>query len=714
MKSSKRRSNQTQRIATALGLLCGTSLIGGPARAAEAAAPAPEKAPPLEKTSSETPTDYRNWFDVSVGGVLLDGDKAQYQHRYGLPGGAFGGVEDFHYEQDVGKKGLFKIDGRGIFDNDDYSLKLELSNPDIGYLRAGYREFRSWYDGSGGYSPLGNRWFSLTDDELALDRGEAWFEGGLTLPEKPELTFRYSHQFRDGRKDSLIWGDSNVPAVRGIAPSFRDIDEERNLFEGDVKHRLGNTDVGVGVRYEFSKNDNSLNIRRRPGEAADRYLTQRESVDTDLFNGHAFTETRLHEKVLFTTGYSFTTLDTDISGSRIYGDIYDADYRERYSGQQQRDEGFFALAGGALMKQHVGNFNLMLTPWDGVAFVPSVRVEKRDQDGFAEFVETNVGAGPAFASTQDELLNLRERGWLEVSEGLEARYSGLTNWTFYARGEWLQGDGDLTERELDVAASVVDLFRVTDDTRFTQKYVAGANWYPAKRLSMGGQYYHKIRNIEYNHPADSTDNVPPSSNRYPAFITDQDFETDDVNFRVTWRPLNNLTLISRYDFQLSTIDGAAPGLAGIESAEVTSHILSESLTWSPLARLYVQGSINYVWDQTDTPAAYATPGTNLVANAENNYWNASALAGYALTDKTDLQAQYLYYRADNNENNAQFTQSYGADAEEHGITATLIHRLRQNMICTLRYGFFKNRDATYGGRNDYDAHLVYSSLRYLF
>src|SRR5438045_5554214 len=38
----------------------------------------------------------------------------------------FRSVEDFHYEHDVGKRGLFQLDGRGIFDNHDYDVKLDL------------------------------------------------------------------------------------------------------------------------------------------------------------------------------------------------------------------------------------------------------------------------------------------------------------------------------------------------------------------------------------------------------------------------------------------------------------------------------------------------------------------------------------------------------------------------------------------------------------
>src|SRR4249920_1152052 len=68
--------------------------------------------PPTQVTkddkASETPAEYRNWVNVGVGGTFGFGSdpqgKAEYQRRYGLPAGSvFGGVEDFHYEQDVGK-----------------------------------------------------------------------------------------------------------------------------------------------------------------------------------------------------------------------------------------------------------------------------------------------------------------------------------------------------------------------------------------------------------------------------------------------------------------------------------------------------------------------------------------------------------------------------------------------------------------------------------
>jgi hypothetical protein len=695
-----------------LAACAATGLSGPSLLLAQDSKPAGDNTPKLEE-GAKAEHDYRNWFDVSVGGNLIKGDKAQFMERHGIPQSVYGGVSDFHYEQDVGRKGLFEIDGRGIFDNHDYSLRLNIQHPDYGYVRGGYRESRSWYDGTGGYLPSRDLIFHLYNEELAIDRGEWWFEGGLTIPERPILTFRYSHQFRNGLKDSTIWGDTGRGlggSTRNIVPSFWDIDEERDIFEFDVEHTISETRFGAGLRYENSEQDDSRNIHRRPGETQDRFLTQRETVETDLFNVRAFQQTWFSDGVLFTTGYSFTTLDTDIGGSRIYGADYDSLYDPLFVRRQQRDEGFFDLTGGSKIDQHVANLNLMLSPYDNVTIVPSLRIENQDQRGRAAFEETNVGAGPNFASTADEIVNTRERGFTDVTEGLEIRYTGLTNWVFYARGEWLQGDGSLQERETEAQTGLV--FRDTDSSRLTQKYVVGANWYPLRNLNFASQYYHKSRKNDYDHLVDSTSNLPTSSDRYPAYIRDQDFTTDDVNFRVTYRPFGNLTLVSRYDFQLSTIDSRMDFLEDVESGRMTSHIFGESITWTPINRLFLQGTLNYAIDRAETPAVDAISG--LVQRADNDYIDASVTAGFALTEKTDLQAQYFVYYSDNYADNSALSVPYNASAEEHGITGTIIHRFTSAMQWTFKYGWTTLTDKTYGGRNDYEAHMFFSSFRYRF
>jgi hypothetical protein len=57
---------------------------------------------------------------------------------------------------------------------------------------------------------------------------------------------------------------------------------------------------------------------------------------------------------------------------------------------------------------------------------------------------------------------------------------------------------------------------------------------------------------------------------------------------------------------------------------------------------------------------------------------------------------------------------YGVGAEEHNITLGLMRRIRENLRVALKYGFFDWDDQTSGGKNNYEAHLVYSSLQYRF
>ena len=74
-------------------------------------------------------------------------------------------------------------------------------------------------------------WIPLYDDDLSVDRGKVWFEAGLRMEDIPEITFGYSHEWRDGTKDSTIWGQSDlIPIGYGIVPTFYNIDETRDIF----------------------------------------------------------------------------------------------------------------------------------------------------------------------------------------------------------------------------------------------------------------------------------------------------------------------------------------------------------------------------------------------------------------------------------------------------------------------------------------------------
>lgn len=688
-------------------LLLGACLAGAlSARAADA----PKPSAPGDAASDADDAELLNWVQFGVGGNFISGDKAQFQTQKGLPSGAFGGLEGFHFESPVDKKGLFTADGRGMFDNHDYSIKLELSHPDKGFIRAGYSQYRVYYDGIGGYLPSNGLIFpGLFDNRLAVDRAHTFFEAGLTLPDKPVITFRYDLDTRDGLKDTTSWGQSTLTpksVQKKIVPGFRDLDETRHTFSLDVKHAIGNTEFGLGGRYEIQANDDLKTIYQQPTQGTTaRTLNQAEGVHADIANAHAYTDTKLNDKWEFTTGYSFSTLHSVLSGSRYNKAIV--------TPLSATDTRFANLAGGSDLNQYVMNLNLMYSPSTNWFIIPSVRVEKEDLTGSAT---DNVVTGTAtpVVSPATQFAN-NDKGSLYVTEALDLRYVGITNWAFYTRVEFSEDRSDLSEQFGTNITKAATIFRDTEWNRLLQKYTIGANWYPIRKANFGTQYYHRISDNDYHNTLDSTSNLGTSGDRFPGYLGAQNFDVDDVNFRMTLRPLPLLTMVTRYDFQLSTAYTQPDLLAGIESARNQRHLIGQTISWTPLNWLAVQANGNYVRSTTHSPVEDLTGAmTGVVLSAPNNYWTAGLTLGFVLDDKTDLQTSYSYYRANNYVDNSLVGLPYGAGARQHEVGVTLTRRISRSMRWNLQYAFSSYHDETSGGALNYEAHGILSSLQYRF
>ena len=143
----------------------------------------------------------------------------------------------------------------------------------------------------------------------------------------------------------------------------------------------------------------------------------------------------------------------------------------------------------------------------------------------------------------------------------------------YSRFQWTQGDKDMDVTEVGRGSRTADV-----DTDIG-KYVIGANYYPMSSLSFSAQYYYRTFEQDYSHVF---------AGLTGASIAEHDTDTSDFNLRMTWRALPNLTLVSRYDYTQTDIDNRVIGLSKIESADITRNIFSQSVTWMPLSRMYVQ------------------------------------------------------------------------------------------------------------------------------
>ena len=676
---------------------------------------------------AETPAPLTSWIGFTIGGAFVNGNDAGFMSRAQQNDGFYGGIDSLQYSKAINDSTTLTMDGHALPGLEDYEVNIDVTKTDLGYIKTGYKEFRTWYDGTGGFSEGKQYSLPAWGEELSVDRGEFYLEAGLRMENMPEITFSYKHAFRNGQKDSLAWGEgipSNIANTFKTAPALWDIDEQSDTFELDVAHTLGNTDLGLGLVYEHASYTNSRTNTRgylitsppATSSSAFREVTLTDEYSMDLFAGNIHSVTRFNDKLWLTAGFAYNSVNTDTDGSTRSI----ASNTPLYTGT--RAEAYAATSGGGEVSQIIGNLNLMWNPMPDLTITPSLRYEHEERDALSTnpFYRPQTPAVLSYASAADDSeLN-------ETIGALDIRYTGLSDLVLYAKGQWGQTNEDVTWRDTS-KANLTPRSLVDNDIQIDeQEYTLGANWYPLSGLSFSLQGFYAERDQSLDPTGNAGTGVQTLGTQgMTAIMLEHDTQIEDINLRMTWRPLSNLSLVTRYDYGQTKYSNRGsqwePGAVGsspsgaeilnfIESGKTTCNILSESVTWNPMARLYVQGSASWVWSQTDSDFTSVT-------NSDNDYFSGSLTAGYAIDDKTDLTGSFTYYGASNYAAAAS-SMGYGLNTQEYGASLTLTRMITANMVWNLRYAFLTSQtdpspDQS-GGYNDFTAQMVSTGLQIRF
>ncbi|MGD0813685.1 MAG: hypothetical protein ABSA83_08790 [Verrucomicrobiota bacterium] len=651
---------------------------------------------------------YNNWIEFSAGGNLVSGSKPNFQQQQQIAGSAFGGLDGFHFITNLDKKTTMTLDARAIADEHDYKLKLGIDRENTGYLHLSYTEARTWSDADGGFFPPSDVFYSLSKDALGLDRGAFTLEAGLTPEKGINAVFKYTHSFREGEEGSTIWGDAHpnsTTLVQGLSPSVEDIHEHDDSFQLDLSDHIKKTDLGLGLHFDTGNMNDTLKIAEYPGEPIQQKITDQQGTTYDVFDVHTFAETWFKTNLMFSSGFAYSHMDNTFSGSLIYGSDFDVGYAPNAN----YGFGYFDLGGRSHMNEYVMDMNLLYKPGPYFTIIPSVRLQKDDEDADASGIETLGASTPVSFNSSGDAGDLDVRGRLDLA------YRGFTNWVLHARVDITEVDGNLDQYGGLIPINGIGVPGVQsqiDERNFIQKYAAGARWYPSRRVTVDAGGYFKQDDYHYVNPVDSTpDN---SATAYPGYLAMQKFATYDGNLRLTVRLRQNLSLISRYEYQWSTIHTEPDSLAGlpdVESSTMQSHIIAQDVNWTPWPRLNLQAGLNYVLSDTSTPGSDVTQS---ILDARNNYWTVNFSSGFVVDDKTDLNLSYVYYDADDYVDNSPSGVPYGAGGQQHSVTLTLTRRISERIRLSLKYGYYRYLDEATGGNADFGASLVYATLRYRF
>jgi hypothetical protein len=708
--------------------------------------------PPAEPAAEES----TNWITFALGGAFVGGNDAAFMRRNQTTD-FYGGIESLQFSKELNDSDTLTLDGHALPGLEDYEFNMNLERTDLGYVKAGFRQFRTWYDASGGYLEGANRIGAdtLFDDEQTIDRGEIYFETGLRMENLPEITFSYRHLYRDGQKDSTSWGDTQANLAWGgivgsnvafkLMPALWDIDETTDIFELDVEHTLGNTDLGMGLVYESYDLNNSRYTPRWGNKAAfvlgQNDVTLTEKTDADLFSGNVHSVTRFSDEAWLSFAASYSSMDTDIDGgSRAYGVYWPTPLPAATPTTTIRDYAYDQMTGGSTVNQFITNLNFMWVPVQDLTVTPSIRYEHESIDTVSKFNAFNTN------QAWQGLESLGASSDMDYTTGaLDLRYTGISDLVLYAKGQWGYESEDIRRTDLYMPDGINDAdhdgeFLSTDVEINEQEYTIGANWYALRNLSFGIQGFHAQRDQSLDHYegnqqvglADAP--LPGGANNFRPIMTEHNTTVDDFNVRMTWRPVSNVSLVTRYDYRHTEYENAGinwskvnPAVSTspnidpavfypiIESGDVLSHIVSQSATWSPTQALYLQGTVSWISSETDTPDTYS-------GDSDNDYLCGTLTAGYAIDKRTEITASYTYYSANNYVNSVGFTgvntMGYGLETQEHSVGVTLTRVLTPNMIWNLHYGYVSsNTDSSgdqSGGYDDFDAHMVSTGLQVRF
>src|SRR5579859_500074 len=78
--------------------------------------------------------------------VSVKGDAQKFREDEWMRDGWSGGVEQLALDQDLDEHTTLHVEGRGVVNEDDYRLRLEIARYSVGFIRAGYTQNRTYYD----------------------------------------------------------------------------------------------------------------------------------------------------------------------------------------------------------------------------------------------------------------------------------------------------------------------------------------------------------------------------------------------------------------------------------------------------------------------------------------------------------------------------------------------------------------------------------------
>jgi hypothetical protein len=694
---------------------------------------------------------FESYIKITGQAPSVSGKDSSYARRTQTPANGTYGIEAFHYAKDVSDDTSVEFNGKALSGSEDYLGAFKATKNEVGTFEVGYKRARTFYDGTGGFFPLNNRWMELANPELHTDRAKFWASAKIERPNAPKIELRYTNEQRTGLKDSTIWGDTDftgIPAYYGVGasalnpyssnrklvPAYIKMNERQQNWFGAVTHSVGNTELEFEVMHNISKSNNYRSVNRYPGELqlfprqssstnppqvyppetisneVQGYDIQMQDSKMTSFVGKF--ETKMTDTMSVFGGALYSTGSADIGGDRqmlqfmptaigtvtAIGGAAGSSGRPPYS--------YKTVAGETNEKVLSANLGVKYHPSSDLFATIALKNEKTDIDGYnsvnyiSNIITQSTGAITPVSGLAANVADRTKKSWIPEAT---FRYSGIKDVSLYGNFDYRHSPG--TEYGSSQGAGVGGVIGSPtvsyDNVKLNHAhYKVGAGWTVNQMLSLRGEIFYKDHtNGFYGFNTSAGD----------SFVMGYQFFGTKLSAIV--KAQNNLTFTTRVIRQVGTTDLTIDAGTTMDSSDTKNYSFGETIDWAPTSQLYVQANLNVVYNtmQTAYPVAGGL-GNDVLRNADNNYINGSFITGFVVDKETDASLQYTYYKADNFKVPTYAAVFQGAGVKEYTVSFVVKHKFSDRLVGDFKVGYFDSKNESTGGNTNYKGPMVYVSL----
>ncbi len=646
------------------------------------------------------------------------GDKEKFAEDHWIQRGFSGGVSEYNYINENKHGDSVVTEGKVIAGNNDYDFNFDLKREGFGSLLFEFKQFRKYYDGTGGfYAPFlptaaSPKTYFETDRDLFLDIGNLKVEAVMSKEESTKCTFSYEREYRKGAKSLISWGPvtglttMGTTLTRYILPTFLQTDEIVDKLHLKLEHTVNGIDISAEQTWEKIKVESQKVNNRTLTLSTGLFTLVRqkfEDLDSDIYTTVVRVSKDLNDKIFVSSEFLFnhyrghtieTVTDTSVSA-----------FNENNPNSPARVEEDTITVLPKISIQLLEN----------VLMNAGLRWEFVNKNGSAHYNRDKTNPPDGIL---DEIMIIKtETGEQKLGESIDFKYDGIKNVVFFTGANLEQQTRNQNEKQDSRGSAPTgsnNFGRDSDIYTYDYDTNVGVKWYPVQRVDITTEFNYKYGRRDMDNGDNKINQVIDVQNGYRGYLQDLAFTTYRPIVTFNFKLLKWLAYNFRYIYDTTIYGVSTQRAEDPELSKYRAHTYSTGITITPYDCLYLTCFYQHKQASTLTPDnGGGGPGTNLPTyNANYNAFSTSF--AYSPVKNITIRGSYSLSKVDNFNNYSSTGIPYGLNNLSQDASIGFENKITRDISLEFKYDYLRFNEDSNAGIDNYSANAFYTALKAKF